>query len=494
MWHQRPPPRPPGGYSVPSSGVFNIQNFSRPPPGLAAPRPPGPGLGPSVPPGVGPAPSFRPSFPPPPSMPAAAGSGPVPFGAPPDRSIPPLDRSMPPPGRSMPLPGFGAGEPRPPRLPTAALLPSGVGRPPVPSAPPRPGLLAPPGREQPPSAVGGPPQVTALPPGPPAAAHGPVPSPALPGSGAMGERGTEAGSSRGAMNSATERWLAAWAERSGVAARCSEEAAKKKTSKTLSSLQALSEAELARPETAAQLRRLVAQRRRRRSADRRRRQAERQRLQRKHADIDAWQAAIQRRAAREKEEEEMKREADKVLAEVRRKISDVEKQLETLDELRTLREVRDLKARAAGLFSSAASDQRFAEVTARLTDLLDRHLQTYETELRALQAMTAGPRPPPPPPPAAGGPLSVLRALFGAAGVSPAAAAAAAGGGSQSEETDHRIHMVDWEADPQTLLNIRSDWDRYLVGPEDPLGSAVPPAWVTPAPPSGDIWAGCLAA
>ncbi|KAF0312016.1 Programmed cell death protein 7 [Amphibalanus amphitrite] len=260
----------------------------------------------------------------------------------------------------------------------------------------------------------------------------------------------------------------------------------------LSSLQALSEAELARPETVVQLRRLLAQRRHRRSADRRRRQAERQRLQRKHAEIDAWQAAIQRRAAREKEEEEMKREADKVLAEVRRKISDVEKQLETLDELRTLREVRDLKARAAGLFSSAASDQRFAEVTARLTDLLDRHLQTYETELRALQAMTAGP-PPPPPPPAAGGPLSVLRALFGAAGVSPAAAAAA-GGGSQSEETDHRVHMVDWEADPQTLLNIRSDWDRYLVGPEDPLGSAVPPAWVTPAPPSSDVWAGCLAA
>lgn len=295
---------------------------------------------------------------------------------------------------------------------------------------------------------------------------------------------------------ATERWLAAWLERSGVTPRCSENAAKRNTAKAinLSGLRELPAADLARPETAAQLRRLVAQRRRRRQAERRRRQAERQRLQRRHAEIDAWQADIRQQAAKRQEAEEVKREADSVLGEVRRKISDVEKHLETLEELRTLRQARDLKARAAGLFSSAASDQRFAEVTARLTALLDRHLETYEAELRALRAMTG----PPPPevgtaaPAAAAAPPAVLRALFGASGVTAAAAAAAAAG-SKTEQTDHLVHMVDWKADPQTLLDIRSDWDRYLVGPEDRLGSAAPPTWVVPAPPTSAVWASYLA-
>jgi len=278
-------------------------------------------------------------------------------------------------------------------------------------------------------------------------------------------------------------------ERTGVAQRCSEQTTKQESTKAinLSGLQSLSAAEQQRPAIAAHLRRLVAQRRRRRQAERRRRQAERQRLRRRHAEIDAWQADIRQRTARQQEAEAVEREADSVLGEVRRKISDVEKRLETLEELRSLRQARDLKARSAGLFSSAASDQRFADVTSRLTELLDRHLVTYEAELRALQAMTAAPPPPPPPPPptAAAGPLAVLGTLFGPAGVSAAAAAAAA-------EAEQLLHMVDWEADPQTLLDIRSEWDRCLVGPEDPLGSAVPPTWVMPAAPSSNVWGGYL--
>ena len=93
-------------------------------------------------------------------------------------------------------------------------------------------------------------------------------------------------------------------------------------------------------------------------------------------------------------------------------------------------------------------------MTARLTELLDRHLVTYEAELAALEGISA--RPPPPPPPPAAGPVAALRALFGPAGVSAAVTEAAGrGGGRGREEAELMLHMVDWEADPQTLLDIR---------------------------------------
>lgn len=119
--------------------------------------------------------------------------------------------------------------------------------------------------------------------------------------------------------------------------------------------------------------------------------------------------------------------------------------------LRTLRETRDLKARQAGLFSSASSDQRFSDVAARLTLLLDRHLAVYETELQAMSAMAAPASPPPASRPADGAGGAALRALFGPDGVSRAAVVAA----ERETEQGGMVHMVDWDTRPQHLLNVR---------------------------------------
>ncbi|XP_025055373.1 programmed cell death protein 7 [Alligator sinensis] len=39
------------------------------------------------------------------------------------------------------------------------------------------------------------------------------------------------------------------------------------------------------------------------------------------------------------------------------------------------------------------------------------------------------------------------------------------------------------------LIQIRHEWDRYLVPADHPEGSCIPPGWVLPAPPTSDTWA-----
>ncbi|KAG5263835.1 hypothetical protein AALO_G00269140 [Alosa alosa] len=62
---------------------------------------------------------------------------------------------------------------------------------------------------------------------------------------------------------------------------------------------------------------------------------------------------------------------------------------------------------------------------------------------------------------------------------------------------DHPLHAfqdfyLQAEISLPALVQIRREWDRFLVPEEHPDGSAVPQAWVLPEPPADEAWASAL--
>lgn len=52
-----------------------------------------------------------------------------------------------------------------------------------------------------------------------------------------------------------------------------------------------------------------------------------------------------------------------------------------------------------------------------------------------------------------------------------------------------RQYYLQAEHSLPALIQIRHDWDQYLVPSDHPKGHSVPQGWVLPPLPSNDIWA-----
>lgn len=208
-----------------------------------------------------------------------------------------------------------------------------------------------------------------------------------------------------------------------------------------------------------------------------------------HSRIDEWLNAISQKEIQLKKDKEMKICVDSVLSEVRKKKSDVSKMLELIKVLSKLRKVRKENVAKKGLYTLFHCDQKFEEDIPRLQRMLNRQMEIYEAEQRTLMVMLE----------------------------------------CEQEETKERerahSHKVQAEIDKreqkreqqllfgkriiddddpiypfmnfysqaeyswEAFIQIRRDWDSYLVPENTPGASRIPNSWVMPPEPSDATWA-----
>ncbi|XP_058485431.1 programmed cell death protein 7 [Solea solea] len=211
----------------------------------------------------------------------------------------------------------------------------------------------------------------------------------------------------------------------------------------------------------------------------------------KEAAIDAWRMKKIREVEEKKKEQELKLAADSVLCEVRKKQSDVKRMQDILRSLEKLRKLRKEAASRKGIVTEPECDQAFSDRLESLRTVIQRRTTIYAVEEKALMVMLEG---------------------------------------EQEEERrreqerrtkkerDRQLQRkrridamlfgdeipVDSFLRPFTeyytqaqhsmhaLIQIRSDWDAFLVSADHPDGSTVPQSWIIPDHPSDQNWATAL--
>lgn len=206
--------------------------------------------------------------------------------------------------------------------------------------------------------------------------------------------------------------------------------------------------------------------------------------------LDQWQQSIVEKALRLKRDKELKAAADDTLLEVRSKLTDTKKSLQLMTDLQKLRQVRKEMAEKKGLYVRHDVDKNFETRMASMVDMLTRQNETYETEKGLLEVM-----------------LEteqqeteerqkeekqrrlaarekrierrIRRVLFGH---------------DESALPSHplfpyRQYYAAGEHTADAFLQIRQEWDMFLVPSGTEGGSRIPHHWVVPTEPSSDIWA-----
>ncbi|KAK7913004.1 hypothetical protein WMY93_013215 [Mugilogobius chulae] len=211
----------------------------------------------------------------------------------------------------------------------------------------------------------------------------------------------------------------------------------------------------------------------------------------KDAAIEKWRMKKIHEEEEKKKEEELKRAADAVLCEVRKKQADVKRMQDILKSLEKLRKLRKEAASRKGIFTDQQSDETFNKLLEELRSVAKKRTEVYGAEQRALMVMLEGEQE-----------EERKRDLEG----------------KRKRERDkqmqkkRRIDMMlfgdDTPPDPfmqpfrqyytqaelslPALVQIRREWDAFLVPPDHPEGSAVPQGWVLPDAPSDQTWASAL--
>ncbi|XP_038160379.1 programmed cell death protein 7 [Cyprinodon tularosa] len=213
----------------------------------------------------------------------------------------------------------------------------------------------------------------------------------------------------------------------------------------------------------------------------------------KEASIDNWRSRQVQKEEEKKKELELKRSADAVLCEVRKKQADVKRMQDIMRSLEKLRKLRKEAASRKGISTELQSDEAFSIQLEQLRDVMKKRTQLYSAEENALMVMLEGEqqeerrkeqerrvwkererqlerR------------RRVDSILFGEELPADGALRPFVEYYSQAE------HSL------QALIQIRRDWDAFLVAGDHPDGSSVPQNWVLPDSPSDQTWASALQA
>ncbi|XP_016140371.1 programmed cell death protein 7 [Sinocyclocheilus grahami] len=211
----------------------------------------------------------------------------------------------------------------------------------------------------------------------------------------------------------------------------------------------------------------------------------------REAEVDKWQLKRIQEVEEKNREKELKLAADAVLSEVRKKQADAKRMLDILKSLEKLRKLRKEAAARKGMFPGKESDERFEGHLERLRSLIRKRTAVYATEEKALRVMLEGEqeeerkrdrekrlkkekekllqkkR-------------EVDTMLFGA-----------------ELPPDHPLRLfLDYYTQAEhslpALIQIRREWDQFLVSDKHPDGTSVPQGWVLPDQPADDIWATAL--
>ncbi|XP_010875653.2 programmed cell death protein 7 [Esox lucius] len=221
------------------------------------------------------------------------------------------------------------------------------------------------------------------------------------------------------------------------------------------------------------------------------RQREEERLAEREAAIDKWRMKRIHEVEEKKREQELKVAADTVLCEVRKKQADSKRMLDILKSLEKLRKLRKEAASRKGIFPEQEADQAFDQLVERLRALIRKRTGVYGAEENALRVMLENEQE-----------EERKRDLE-----------------KQQKKEKERLLLRKREMDrmlfgdemPQghplqafleyytqaegsltALIQIRREWDQYLVPVDHPDGTAIPQDWVIPEPPTDEVWATAL--
>ncbi|KFP70139.1 Programmed cell death protein 7, partial [Acanthisitta chloris] len=190
------------------------------------------------------------------------------------------------------------------------------------------------------------------------------------------------------------------------------------------------------------------------------------------------------------QERELKAAADSVLSEVRKKQADTKRMVEVLRALEKLRKLRKEAAARKGVCPPPSADEAFENQVESLKTLLKTRTELYEAEERALRVMLEGEqeeerkremekkqkkerekllqqK------------LEMDSKLFGDPAEFPLTHLL----------QPFRDYYLQAEHSVAALIQIRHEWDQYLVPADHPEGSCIPPGWVLPSLPTSDTWA-----
>ncbi|KAG5849064.1 hypothetical protein ANANG_G00106080 [Anguilla anguilla] len=183
--------------------------------------------------------------------------------------------------------------------------------------------------------------------------------------------------------------------------------------------------------------------------------------------------------------------ADSVLSEVRKKQADAKRMLDILRSLEKLRKLRKEAAGRKGIFPEKEADEVFEGHVERLRKLIRKRTTVYDAEEKALRVMLEGEqeeerkkeqekRQKKEREKFLQKKWEVETMLFGA-----------------EMHPDHPLQpfkqcYTQAEHSLHALIQIRREWDAYLVPADHPDGSFIPQGWVLPEPPSDETWASAL--
>lgn len=212
----------------------------------------------------------------------------------------------------------------------------------------------------------------------------------------------------------------------------------------------------------------------------------------KDAAIDQWRMKRIRAGEEKKREQELKLEADSVLCEVRKKQADVKRMQDILRSLEKLRKLRKEAASRKGICPDEASEQAFGGHLDRLRALICTRTAVYAAEEKALRVM-----------------LESEQEEERRRELERRRKKELDKQRQKKREVDDMLFGDKVPADPRqqpfreyytqaersllALLQIRGEWDVFLVPPDQAGSSAVPQGWVLPEAPSDNAWASALA-
>ncbi|XP_054982550.1 programmed cell death protein 7 [Sorex araneus] len=220
------------------------------------------------------------------------------------------------------------------------------------------------------------------------------------------------------------------------------------------------------------------------------REAESARAAEREQEIDRWRVKCVQEVEEKQREQELKAAADGVLSEVRKKQADTKRMVDILRALEKLRKLRKEAAARKGVCPPASADETFEHHLQRLRKLIKKRSELYEAEERALRVMLEGEREE-----ERKRELEkkqrkekekfllqkqeIESKLFGDPSEFPLAHLL----------QPFRQYYLQAEHSLPALIQIRHDWDQYLVPSDHPKGHSVPQGWVLPPLPSNDVWA-----
>ncbi|KAM7423561.1 hypothetical protein PAMA_000085 [Pampus argenteus] len=215
------------------------------------------------------------------------------------------------------------------------------------------------------------------------------------------------------------------------------------------------------------------------------------RMAEKEAAIDKWRMKRIHDVEEKKKEQELKLAADSVLCEVRKKQADVKRMQDILRSLEKLRKLRKEAASRKGIITDRESDEAFGSRLEKLRCVMKKRTAIYSVEEKALMVMLEGEQ-------EEERRRDLEKRLK-----------------KERERQLQRKHKVDSmlfgdeiPANPvlqpyrdyytqaehslHSLVQIRREWDSFLVAADHPDGTVIPQNWVLPDAPSDHAWASAL--